>query len=170
VDLAWQPSVSDTWRFGGETPSLDDTYRFLWSGVSLQLVVRARTTGQDLGLLQLYNVDWASRHGYVSMVLTAEARLLGWPLESVVLLADYCFVELGLRKLYFDSAESVVQRFRASVGTWLQSEAVHPDRIINHDGSTEDSYLLALDGSLWDHDFIGSLFGAPQQMTDSARA
>lgn len=147
-EAATSEEVGFQWRLRGATPDPESFVGFLWRGCEFQSIVVARSSGTNLGIIQLLDLNTRSGHASVAMMLTPDAINKGWPLEGLVLFIGYVFRSWNLRKLYFESLEFSASRFSSAIGPLLVEEGVLRDHEY-FDGGYVDLRLLALYRSKW---------------------
>jgi RimJ/RimL family protein N-acetyltransferase len=77
-------------EIGKETPSSD-----------LEVAVVLRESGEIIGEVGLYDIDWIARHGETgSWIYQAEHRGSGYGTEAKLLLLEYAFERLGMNMLW----------------------------------------------------------------------
>lgn len=65
----------------------------------LRLVIENTTTGEAMGIVDLYDISVRHAHGFVGIYLLPSFRGYGYASESIDLLCDYCKKHLRLRML-----------------------------------------------------------------------
>jgi hypothetical protein len=116
VDEEWigqalaEPGVALTWRPGGLALRGARMVHAVSAGVQVAMLVRRKQTDERVALVQLFNVNTADRHGYLSVAVASEYQRSGWPLEGVALFLDYVFCCFPLRKIYIEQSAAVGER------------------------------------------------------------
>src|SRR4029077_13383894 len=73
--LLVDPSVGTTMRYQGATPSFEEFARHAWDGVLGQWTVRARSSGNPLGVAVVASPDF--RNGYAFLSVIARPSVVG---------------------------------------------------------------------------------------------
>lgn len=123
-----------TYRQRGSTPSPDAFVHNLWNGVLCQFVVESVADDRPIGHVYAYFADHRNGHVKVGAIFDPELRGAGWPMEGLQLFFGYLFVVFPLRKLYLETAEFNLGRFRSgALGLFevegrLRAHEFHGDR------------------------------------------
>ena len=65
-----------------------------------RLVICSNETGGKAGMVSLFNINERHRNAEIGVYLSPEFQKKGFAKESLLLLAKFAFMELGLHKLY----------------------------------------------------------------------
>ena len=137
------------WRYQGATPSPERWVEGFWNGVLAQFIVIGKASGEALGLVSLYNVDFRHGYGYLAATKFDPGARSPSFLEGVALFLDYVFKSWNLRKLYIETSEMSLAQFRSGLELLFEQEG----RLVGHryfDGKYWDQYLLAIYRNRWD--------------------
>jgi RimJ/RimL family protein N-acetyltransferase len=138
----YAPHTPYRWRRRGQTPGPDAISRVLWDGVVAQYSLHS---GHGVsGLIQLYDVDFRSGHGYLSLMLDP----IGWESDgarrATMGFIERSFSDFPLRKLYIQALETDEAVWRQTLGEWLTLEG----RLSDHErsgGEYKDLLIFAID-------------------------
>ncbi len=101
-DLETAPDVLHSWRLRGQLPATAADYeRGLWHGMADQRIIENLTTGEMIGLVQMYNLDLRLRQGWFSVIVNPSRRSWGVAFEGVALFLWRLFTDWDLRRVYF---------------------------------------------------------------------
>lgn len=150
ADYGWVYEVAvltDTgshWRLHGQTPPYEAfASTVLFENAAATYLLERRSTGERMGLVQLVNHHAGARNGFLTAFLVPEYRALGWPMEGIVLFADFVFSAYNLEKLYLESLSDEAARYRSLVGRFLVEEGrLRSHRLVH--GRWMDAHLFAL--------------------------
>lgn len=150
IDHLYEMAATDQipwpWPVVSETPT---SFReSLWSDVLTQFAIEDARNGRGVGLISAYKANPIHRYAYVSLILHPAYHLRVWPLEAVLLFANYLFVKFNMRKLYAESAEPYFAQFRSGAGSMFEVEGHFRDRVIVN-GAPQDLYVLTFSRERW---------------------
>ncbi len=154
-DLSWlyETASSDPagpkWRLHGRTPSAEEFAALLWSDTYVQQVLVDLTTGEPIGLAQLYRVDLCASRGYFSGILVGSHWNTGWAIEGFLVFFDAVFRELPIRKIYMETPAYNLSSFASASGKFLTEEAILRD-FEYYGGEYVDVHVLSLTRKTWE--------------------
>jgi RimJ/RimL family protein N-acetyltransferase len=136
------------WRYRGATPSPDQFVRQLWDGVLAQYMVVPRSGDRPpIGLVGIYNANFASDYAYGFVISAPDRRATGLSLHGLLLVLHYSFETWDFEKLYFELPELNLPQFGSAM-KYLSEEG----RLKNHEkiaGVRYDLLTLALYRDVW---------------------
>jgi len=146
-------SEQDVWGWGLELPNPETFVGSLWRNILAQFVLRpVGSAPQSLGIVRAYSPNLHHGYCYFSMILEAEARGLGWPLEGAVLFLRYLFDKYPLVKIYAETTDAVLEGLTGLTSLGFAIEG----RLTGHllvQGQRRDYLIVALSRerftSLW---------------------
>lgn len=147
--LATSGTSGYQWRYRGATPSPDTFTRQLWDGVLAQFVVETVRDRRPIGLVALYNANFAAQYVYCAALTSPTHVGSGLTMDAVVLLLDGAFRNWGFSKVYFEIPEFNAPQFGSALTRYLETEG----RLVNHefvDGRHWDTIIAAFLRSQWD--------------------
>lgn len=151
------------WRLAGLTANPGSLTHAIWEDAPVQVVACAQYDDSCFGLIQIFGLDHTAQRASVAVIFKEEVWNAGWPLEALVLLIDWAFVSLGLRRIYFEMPDSVVQRLGGAVG-WLV-EAGRLRRHVRFGGEVQDLHIFYLASDGYDRDLVERYVRAPSATT-----
>jgi RimJ/RimL family protein N-acetyltransferase len=116
------------WRLRARHPTFEQFQQILTQGAEAVIIIEALHDRRPLGACQLWALDMVGRTAQFTAMLDQDVRRRGWPLEGMLLFADYCFSAFDLRKLYFESAGDGYDDYLAGAPELFALEA----RLIDH--------------------------------------
>lgn len=142
------PELGSRWRFRGTTPGPEQWSQSTWSGALAQFVIVSASTGEPLGLVSLYDVDFRDGVGSIAAAKFSEADRSLRVVSGILLFLEYAFESFRLRKLYFDVPEYNLGQFGG-----LESRLDLEARLKSHffsAGRYWDRLTFALTREHWD--------------------
>jgi RimJ/RimL family protein N-acetyltransferase len=129
-----------------ETP--DAFQESLWRGVLVQYAIQDLRTGRSVGFLRADNANLFFGFAYMTFMLHPDYRMKAWPLEGVLLFANYLFAKFNLENLYGETTETYMKQFASGIGTNFEVEGRLRNRVVIN-GRREDLYILTLSRARW---------------------
>lgn len=142
-EIALFTDAGGRWRLHGETPTMDQFLQILFREARATFVIESVHDSTTLGMVQLWAHDPMNRNGHITAFLHPSARGRGWPLEGLILFADYVFSAFALHKLYFETLATELAQFRSLIGTAVREEGHLRDHRWAF-GRLVDCHVLAL--------------------------
>jgi RimJ/RimL family protein N-acetyltransferase len=139
AELAWDIGVR--WRHHGTHPSPATYQQQFWDGVLAAFLVIRRRDRSPVGMVVLYNADFANARAFVGCFQFAGVNERGLTVEALISVVRYGFYAWPFRKLYFEVPEYNLDQFRRTAARHLRQE-----------GALSDYWYL--DGCWWDHVFF----------------
>lgn len=157
-EIATSDGLGGGWPLRGRTidPAAFETY--LWQQSSVQFAIVRRDSGAPIGLVQGVSEDLRSGTVDIAVVVAPRLWRAGWPLEGVVLFADYLFSGLGYRKLYFSMPASVRRRVGRAADALLTLECTLSRHVLV-DGDYQDLSVFSLHRDRWDTTLLSQVTG-----------
>ena len=112
------------WRLHGDTPTYEQFLDVLLKGARATYVIVHSELQELVGMVQLWNYNPPGHHAQITAFLHPDFRGKGWPMEGLILFADYAFATWDLNKIYFETLESELVQFRSLIGTLLVEEGL----------------------------------------------
>lgn len=101
MGLWLEPANLMTYRFAGVAPNPDQFVQRLWAGVAAQYVIhRTNRPLERYGLVTLYNRERDAEHCGIALVLSEEARGIGWPFVGAGLAIEHWFRVTRCNKIW----------------------------------------------------------------------
>lgn len=150
--------ASEQWPLLGQAMTLEEFSEYIWHLGPLNFAVVRRDSGEPVGVVQGIDEDARSQTIGIAFVIDADLWSAGWPLEALVLFADYLFCGLGYRKLYCIVPQSVLARLKGLADRWLAVECVYR-RHVRLGRDYEDVFVLALPRDQWDSQLARRMTG-----------
>lgn len=157
-EIATADGVNDGWPLCGRTMDPVEFETYLWRQSSVQFAMVRQDSGEPIGLVQGVSEDLRSGAVDIAVVVAPRLWRAGWPLEGVVLFADYLFSGLGYRKLYFSMPGSVRRRVGRAVDAILALECTLTRHVLI-DGDYEDLSVFSLHRDRWDTGLFSQVTG-----------
>ena len=154
--LAASPESGRYWKFRGATPSPEVLSRVMFDGFYCQYVVM-HSGGARCGIAGLYNVNLASRFGYLHALSVPRNASATRTLVGAAIVADLAFRVWGFRKLYVEGPEPSL----GAVGPALSRVAHEEGRLAQHEmfeGTYVDHVTYAVYAADWS-DSVRRRFG-----------
>ncbi len=142
-EIALFTDAGARWRLHGDTPTMDQFLQILFREARATFVIESAEALTIVGMVQLWAHDPMNRNGHITAFLHPSTRGRGWPLEGMILFADYVFSAFALHKLYFETLETELAQFGSLVGTVLVEEGHLRDHRWAF-GRLVDCHILAL--------------------------
>lgn len=163
--LATQDSVVSRWRLRGRQPSPEAFEQLLWGESDVQALVETKQH-RPLGLVQIF--AYQPRNAVASMAILIDPAFnrLGWPLEAGVLVVQYAFEVMGLRKLYVSVPEHNFDQLEGLTSFGFETEAVL-EGIEYAAGRWWTVHLLAVTRATWNE--LGPLVSGLQGVFGARR-
>jgi len=125
--LATSGPTGRTWRLQGQAPSADEFVSFLWDESDMQFTVLSRFDGKPVGLVQAYATDLAARHAKISALFQDSVHRTGLPAEALAMFVEHVFATWPLRKIYFEIADDIRERYESILADQARQEALLED-------------------------------------------
>ncbi len=145
-DLA---SVGDLpWLWRSERHQAEGFTRSLHMTNDVQFMITNRRSDEPAGLISAYELDQFHGLAHVTVALLPGSRLRVWPLEGVLLFANYLFTKFNLRKLCGRSTEQNFAQLRSGADHFFEVEGCLRNHLILN-GRYQDLYLAAVSEERW---------------------
>lgn len=121
-----------------------------WNDGVENFVFAVRHQGKLIGLVNLDGLDWPNSHVEIGIALTdPDARGLGLATETITLLIQYCFDELGLHRIWARIIEDNSPSLHLFDKLGFQKEGALRQHVLRR-GQYRDMYLYSLLKDEWD--------------------
>jgi len=124
------------------------------SSSSFQWALVHRSSGNTIGLVQLYDVDFRSSRCGLSLLLSSDHQRASWPLEGAILAVQFAFARLALRKVYVETFGGAPH----FTGEFASLEALLPDND-RRAGQRVERTVHALHRRNWDPEWALKVTG-----------
>jgi hypothetical protein len=143
------PAIGLYWRTHGATPSPEEFRASLWNKTLVQFVAQNQQSGRICGLVGCYNANLRNGVGYLSALAAPSAIGSGDVIRGMALLISYLFANWPLRKLYFESPESSLDRFASLIGDVFREEGRLSEFLYSCPGRYEDVVIASVCEERW---------------------
>ncbi len=116
--------------------------KLLYSQDQRVFAIEEKSGTEAIGYVSLLNLNWVARTCEVAMLVEAEFRHRGYALEALLLISDYVFFKLGLRKWYMRVVADT-SLAEALKGAGFKEEGVLAGHVF-FDGRYHDEAVLSL--------------------------
>lgn len=158
LNIATSPGLRGKWPLRGRTVHPLEFGDLLYAGGSLGFAI-VRIDNEDIvGLALASDLDLRSGTGTASIMLEENLWLAGWPFEAMLLIINFLFDFIGLRRLYFQVPDYNLPKLGRGIAGWAKPEGtLSSHRYV--DGSYINIHLLSLDAGAWDFELVGRITG-----------
>ena len=153
--LLVDPSVGTTMRYQGATPSFEEFARHAWDGVLGQWTVRARSSGNPLGVAVVASPDFRNGYAFLSVIARPSVVGSGLMMDGVAGVLEHVFACWPFRRLYMESADDSYRRFASGLGRFFIEEGCRKEQLFAGN-RYQDVHLLTITRELWEME------GAPE--------
>ncbi|HEX7096139.1 MAG TPA: GNAT family protein [Acidimicrobiales bacterium] len=133
--------MNATWRFRGRFVPSFDIERIVAEAALTCLGFAGGST--PVGLYQVFDHQPLDRHAQVSVLASADSRLLGYGAEGALLFVGLAFAQLDLRKLYFLLSDASDSQVGATLARFTSEEGRMRQHVLL-DGAWQDVVIRAM--------------------------
>jgi RimJ/RimL family protein N-acetyltransferase len=143
------PANSAPFVWHGSTPGQDALLAELEPASLALLIVRARRSDRQIGVVMLTNPNLRDGHGFLTVAADPTAKGRGLAIEGLIGLIHLAFSSWPFFKLYADVDDVALDAFGSAVGRYLTPEGRFRGHHVR-EGRRVDVHRLALYRSTWE--------------------